>query len=76
MCRDTFNVKLVIMNMLIIIGVSGIIVKGLKGNFGNRTGETFNSLTAKDIYTWQYHTARNVLQSETRNLGGGDHRWF
>jgi hypothetical protein len=65
MCRDTLNVKHVVISMPIIIWVTRIVVKCLKGNFGNRTGETFKRLTAKDSYTWQYQTAQKILQSET-----------
>jgi len=44
--------------------------------FGSHKSKIFGILTTKTAILGTSHTIRNVLQSETLSLSGGDHRWF
>jgi len=50
--------------------------KGFKEQFGSQGRKTFKDSLQKTAVPGTSHTIRNVLQSETVRLCGGDRRWF
>ena len=60
----------------VIIGATGIVTKGLKKNLEAITGKHSIYSLQKTAVLGTSHIIRNVLQSETLSLSGGDHRWF
>jgi len=60
----------------VIIGVTGIVTKGLKKNLEAIQGKHSVESLQKTAILGTSHTIRKVLQSETGSLSIGDRCWF
>jgi hypothetical protein len=64
------------MIILVKIGVTGLVIKGLEENLEAIPGEhSIDSLQKTSVHGTA-HIIQKVVQSETGGLGGGDHCWF
>ena len=64
------------MIILVLIGATGIVTKGLKKNLKAMPGTDSIDSLQKTAIGGTSHIIREVLQSETGRLSGGDLRWF
>jgi hypothetical protein len=69
-----WNMKFMI--ILVLIGATGIVTKGLKKNLETMPKTHSIDPLQKTAIIGTSHIIRKVLQSETGKLSGGDHRWF
>jgi hypothetical protein len=60
----------------VIIGATGIVIKGLKKNLEAMAGKYLADALQKTAILGTSHIIWEVLQSETGSLSGGDHCWF
>jgi hypothetical protein len=60
----------------VIIGATGIVTKGLKKNLEAVPGKHAIDSQRKTSILGTSYIIRKVLQSENRNLSGGNRRWY
>jgi hypothetical protein len=72
--QRVWNIKCVI--ILVLIGATGIVTTGLKKNLEVMPRTRSIDSLQKTVILGTSHIIREVLQSETGNLSGGDYRFF
>jgi hypothetical protein len=72
--KGVWSIKCMI--LLVISGATGIVTKGLKISVEAIPGKHSVYSSQKAVVLGTSHIIPKVLQSETRNLSGGDRRWF
>jgi hypothetical protein len=60
----------------VVTGATGIVTRGLRANIDAISRKHSIDSLQKTVTFGTSHTIREVLQSETLHLSGGEHRWF